>query len=275
MRERIKNTRQTASERASQAFETASERASQVLKLGKSVVEDYFEDRQQRKEDAENDYEQQKQYPRDLDPLRTDAVEILGENPRMLRGRFRKQADKLEEKADKLENNPKEPGIRERILKWRANRTKIKIDRLRGKLKEGGWKSNDRVRAAKLKDLELKQNRLKKDISERASRRREMPEKLRKKIDEYVQKKVKAMDRKARRKILREEGIEWYDFEEKAEFLANLSDAEKKRIAREAILLVRKKNIEKGLLEPAHSVDQAAPQDKVRKVGDHYERVAQ
>jgi hypothetical protein len=51
--------------------------------------------------------------------------------------------------------------------------------------------------------------------------------------------------------------------------LANLTPQQKKEIVREAILLVRQENIQRGLLDPDYEVDTNA---RTRDMGEQYER---
>ncbi len=262
-----------ANDRAKQAFEVTSDRAKQTLELGRDAVQSYFEERKIRKEEAKTDYEWQRRN-RDLDDLRTDVVETLGEEPGLFRKRYKWKAERIEKKITKAEGRVNEPGLRERILKYRENRTDVKIARLKGKLKNssGSWlaKHIDRQRRQKLDNLKYNKRRFAGGLSEHKKKRRGRPEELRKEIDKLIKKKVDAQYRKAQRKILKERhDIGILNPVKRADFLAKMTDRDKKEIIREAILLVRKKNIKKGLLDAYYDVDESLA---TRKIGEEYER---
>jgi hypothetical protein len=124
-------------------------------------------------------------------------------------------------------------------------------------------------RRYKLNELKHSKQVLSRNSSTLETKRRAKPEELRKKIDEHVKKKVDAMYKKAQRQAQRAEGIKAHNFVKKTEFIAKLAPDEKKKIVREAMLLVRKKNIEKGRIDSSLGVDTGL---STRKVTNEYGR---
>lgn len=209
---------------------------------------------------------------RDIDNLRTDATEILGEKPGLLMGRYRRKTNDILEKIDKAEDKKDVPGTREKYLAYRSNRTQVKIDRTKEKISSSSdsflSRQINRQRRQKVEALTTKGKILSRAGNKLEAARTGKPERLQKKIDEYVKKKVDAMYRKARRQEMQKHDIGKVNFVKRAEFLAKLTPEKKKEIVREAILLARKKNIESGRLDATYGVDDTL---STRKVGD-YER---
>lgn len=233
----------------------------------------YREVRQDRKNTAQDDYDNTPDQA--LDELITDDKEILGNQPNLLHGRYRQKTDKIIDKIETAEDNKDTAGTREKYLDYRKNRIDIKIARLQETLSNSSGsflsKQIDRQRRQKLKQLQYNQNIRTGQMSKLEKKRQNKPENLQKEIDAIVKKKVDAMQRKAQRKILREQhGIHGYSVVKRAEFLAKITPDQKRVIVREAIKLARKQNIQRGLLDDAaYEVDDTA--DK-RMIGGNYGR---
>lgn len=106
-------------------------------------------------------------------------------------------------------------------------------------------------------------------IGELQKKRLDKPEHLKMKIDALVT-KIAANGGKPNASFLREKhGIDPKKRMERINKLANLTPQQKKEIVREAILLVRKENIQRGLLDPDYEVDTTAD---TREMGEQYER---
>ncbi len=235
----------------------------------------YREVRQDRKEAAQEDYDTAPDRP--LDELITDDKEILGNQPSLLHSRYRQKTDKIIDKIETAEGKKDTAGLREQYLDHRKNRTDIKIARLQEDLNSSSGaflsKQIDRQRRQKLKQLQYSQNVRTVQMGKLEHKRQNKPEMLRKEIDAIVKKKIEAMNRKAQRKILREQhSIETHNIAKRAEFLAKITPDQRREIVREAIKLVRKKNIERGLLDPTYDVDDTAAK---RKIGGHYARTVE
>lgn len=236
----------------------------------------YRELRQDRKEAAQLDYDTAPDQP--LDDLITDDKEILGNQSNLFYGRYRQKTDKIIDKIETAEGKKDTAGLREQYLGYRKNRTDIKIARLQEDLNSisGSFLSQhiDRQRRQKLKELQRAQNIRTGQIGKLERKRQNKPEMLQKEIDAIVKKKIEAMNRKAQHKILREQhGINSHNIAKRAEFLAKITPDQKRMILREAIKLVRKKNIERGLLDdPTYEVDDTADR---RKIGGHYARTVE
>lgn len=231
-----------------------------------------------RNEQAALDYEALPVRP--IDELITDDKEILGSHARgLFRDRARKQADTLVEKIDRAEDAKDTVTKREKYLEARSNFTKVRIDKLTARIENSpdniltrplnGW------RREKLHDLQLKNKKRAKSAGKAEKKRQEKPEALQRKIDELVKKKIDALHKKAQRIELSRNGIKRYNVVKRTEFLAKLSPEDKKRIKREAIRQVRKKNIELGRLGREYSVDDVTDENNVdiRKVTDDYGRI--
>lgn len=231
----------------------------------------HIEARQLRHQEAQDDYDMAVRSP---DELVTDDKEILGTKAgSFLRNRYRYQADLLTEEIETAEANKDVPGIREKYIKYRDNRATIQSARIQRKIDNS---SNsffsaqiNRQRRFKLKQLQYS----KKVYADRAgaleSKRINKPEKLQKKVDELIRNKVDAMYRKAQREEMRARGIGRHNIMKKAEFVAKMTPELKKKIATEAVLLIRKRNIEKGHLDSSHTVDTSLTE---RKVTNEYGR---
>lgn len=235
------------------------------------------EARQARKDEAALDYESAQatlDQERPIDNLLTDDKEILGEkSEHLFRDRYRRKADNIMNKVEKAESNIDTKGMRERYVGYRINRTDIKIARVEEKLARSSdsflMKYVNNGRRYKLNELKHSKQVLSRSSSTLETKRRAKPEELRKKIDEHVKKKVDAMYKKAQRQALRAEGIKAHNFVKKTEFIAKLAPDEKKKIVREAMLLVRKNNIEKGRIGSSLGVDTGL---STRKVTNEYGR---
>ncbi len=235
----------------------------------------YREVRQDRKEAAQLDYDTAPDRP--LDELITDDKEILGSQPNLLQGRYRQKTDKIVDKIETAEDKKDTAGLREQYLDYRKNRINIKIARLQENLNNSSGsflsKHIDRQRRQKLKELQYGQNIRTGQMSKLERKRQTKPEMLQKEIDAIVKKKIEAMNRKAQRKILREQhGINSHNIVKRADFLAKITPNQKREIVREAIKLVRKRNIERGLLDSIYEVDDTANK---RKIGDNYARTVE
>jgi hypothetical protein len=231
----------------------------------------HLEARDLRHQEAQADYDANTRTP---DELVTDDKEILGTKAgSFLRNRYRHQADRLSEQIETAEANKDIPGMREKYIKYRDNRATIQSARIQRKIdnSSNSFLSTqiNHQRRYKLKQLQY----AKKVYADRSgaleSKRVNKPEKLQKKVDELIRKKVDAMYRKAQREALRQNDIGRHNIMKKAEFVAKMTPEMKKKIATEAVLLVRKRNIEKGHLDPSHTVDTSLTK---RKVTNEYGR---
>lgn len=90
-------------------------------------------------------------------------------------------------------------------------------------------------------------------------------EKYQKQIDGYVHRKILSMQRKQ----LRERNGRKINKHEHVRYFNSLSEENKKRIVRDAIVAVRQENIRKGILAEEYEVDETAT---IRKIGEHYAR---
>lgn len=233
--------------------------------------------RRARKEVAQNDYDATRadvDTVRPIDKLRTDVTEVLGERKGVLEGGYRRKADSLVKKVESSEARKDKVGMREAFIRHGKNKTELKIQRVEAKI-DAGAKDNGflaRQRNAKLKQLQYNQKVRSNAIKKLETNRLKKPEKNQKKIDELVQKKIQSMMRKAERKVLqREHGIGRFERRKRTEKLVNLSPEEKRRIVREAILMVRRQNIERGVLDDTYRVDDTTT--NTRPVGKDYARI--
>ncbi len=247
-----------------------------VLKSTVDLGREKWQEHSDRKQEAEDDYSDAPERP--LDQLITDDKEILGERPSPLRVSYRDRADSIVKKIEKAEENRGVAGTREKYLKYRNNSTDIKIARLQAKLANSSGsfiaKQIDRQRQLTLENLQYRKKRRTGQINILEQKRQDKPEELRKEIDKLVNAKIDAMHRKAQRKVLKDEhGIDRYNFVKRAEFLAKISKEDKQKITREAILMVRRKNIEKGMLDATYVVNDAAVNK--RNIGGSYERTVE
>jgi len=211
---------------------------------------------------------------RPVDELRTDVTEVLGERKGLLDGGYRRKADSLIKKVESSEARKDKVGMREAFIRHGKNKTELKIQRVEAKIedspKDNGFSA--RQRNAKLKQLQYNQKVRGNAIKKLEVNRLEKPERNQKKIDALVNKKIQSMMRKAERKVLqREHGIGRFERRKRTEKLVNLSPEEKRRIVREAILMVRRQNIERGVLDDTYRVDDTTT--NTRPVGKDYARV--
>lgn len=225
---------------------------------------------------AKDDYDLQRQapLPDEKDKLRTSVTEMLGETPNLFHGRYRANANRLETKLKHAEATKDEKGFLERIHENRRYHTQSKIDRIQKKIDASGNGFVSRYinmhRRQTVNNLTYKNKVTSTKIGELQKKRLDKPEHLKMKIDALVTKKIAAKRRKAERIILREKhGIDPKKRMERINKLANLTPQQKKEIVREAILLVRKENIQRGLLDPDYEVDTTAD---TREMGEQYER---
>lgn len=213
---------------------------------------------------------------RGLDNLRTDITESLGANPSMFAGRYRRKTNAITEKISAAESNVDKVSVRERYLEYRNDRATVKADRLQQKINNSPdtfWSRQiNRQRRQTIEGLQRKSKYRNNTIAGIETKRRKKPEELQKQIDKLIRKKVDAQRRKAERIVMkREAGIGLFNPAKKAKFLADITPEQKQKIVREAILLVRKSNIESGVLEPSHEVDSTAD---TRSIGrEYHERV--
>ena len=210
---------------------------------------------------------------RPVDKLRTDITEILGERTGVLEGHYRRKADSLVKKAEFAEAHKDKMGMRESYIRHGKNKAELKIQRVQAKIDAAPNAHGllARQRAATLEHLEYRQKVRTNSIKKLEGHRLEKPEHSQKKIDALVQKKIRSMMRKAERKVLREQyGIGSHDRRKRIDALVKLTPEQKRRIVREAILLVRKQNIERGTLDDSYTVDDMAT---TRAIGKDYARV--
>lgn len=235
-------------------------------------LKSFVQERSRRSQEADDDYEMAAERP--LDALKTDATEILGEKSGMFKGAYRKQFEQLESAIPDAEANVDVKSRRERYLEYRNYATQNKMNRINDRIanSSGGFlaKQINRQRKQTVANLNYKMGVRAKSIGALEKSRKRAPEELQKKIDALVDKRVRAMQRKAERVVMkREKGIKPGQVIKKAEFLATLTPELKAKIIRESILQVRKENIRDGLLDPSYEVDDSLD---TRKIGAHYER---
>ncbi len=234
----------------------------------------------ERNRQADHDYANSLERP--LKSLITDDKEILGESKELhhfLRDRYRRKTDKVMKKFEAATDRADKLGNRERWKTYRDHRTDIKIARLESRMKSTPdsflGKQIKRQQRQKLSNLRYKKKVISHDLKGLERKRLQKPEELQKKIDGYVKKKVDAMYKKT----LRKESWKKHGFNhvKRTEFVASLKPKDKRRIVREAILLVRKKNIEAGRLSMNYSVDNVANEDNVaiREVEENYGRIVE
>ncbi len=271
----------------SERFKRAKEKLSNIHErmtapLGKFVMKRFMEQsgtekRAERHQQADEDYQDSLDnidtiLP--LDNIVTHDREILGEKASpLLVASYRNRADRLVGRVEKAEGSKDELGMRERYLNYRKNRVDIKIERINKKMLNSPdsflSRQINRQRRQKLKALRYGQKIRTKLIDNQEQKRKTKPEVLRKKIDQLVDKKIRSQQRKARRHILeREHGIGRLNHVKRSEFLAKMTPEDKKKIVREAILLVRRDNIRKGKL----AADAFIAFNDERKVTDEYRR---
>ncbi len=238
-------------------------------------INNYRAEKQARADDAQADYDATHadlELHRPLDTLRTDATEILGDNSGLIRGHYRRVADSIDQKIAVAENKKDVKGTREKYLEFRANQSTIKIARIQAKIDGSSDSFLSRQINNQRKQSIAALNRKKKVLAHQSGslekNRRHKPEQLQKKIDEHIKKRVDAMYRKAIRQEMRKQGVGKHNVVKRTEFLAKLTPDVRKKISREAILLVRKRNIETGQLDADYDVGTTL---ETRKV-DHYER---
>lgn len=228
------------------------------------------------KEDkVQDDYEWQKRN-RSFENLITDDKEILGRRSGMFRNAEREAADKLIRNIDKAEGNKNIPSVREKYLKHSNDRADQKIARIEAKIANSpnNWfaKQLNIQRRLTIENIQYRKKWRSHYISKFEQKRQNKPEELRKKLDKIVRDKVDAMYRKKQRKLMHEQGIRSHNFQNKTEFLKNMSKDDKKKLYREAILAIRKQNIEAGVLDISHKVDENS--NNIRKLGETYGRAA-
>jgi hypothetical protein len=217
---------------------------------------------------------------RPVEELITDDKEILGDHARgLFRDQARKKADNLVDKIARAEGAKDTVTRREKYLEARSNFTQTRIDKLEARIENSsdnmftkrlnGW------RREKLRDLKAKNKKRTASITSIEKKRQGRPEELQRNIDKLVKNKIDAMHKKAQDVELRRNGIKKHNILKRHEFLAKLTPDDKKRIVREAIRQVRKKNVELGRLERGYSVDDVADENTVdiRKVTDDYGRI--
>ncbi len=247
------------------------------LVMRRFMEQSHTEKRAERHREADEDYDYVSSDIDTLMPLNdilTHDKEILGEKTSpLLVTSYRNRADRLVDRIEKAEGRSDEPGMRERYLKYRKDRVDIKIARINKKMLDSPdsflSRQINRQRRQKLKALRYGQKIRTKFIHQHEHKRTTKPEELRKKIDQLVDKKIRSQQRKAQRHILeREHGIGRFNHVKRTEFLAKMKPEDKKKIVREAILLVRRDNIRKGKID----ADTPLGFTKVRKVTDEYGR---
>lgn len=231
-----------------------------------SSITDRMQARDDRKQEAQEDYERG-QAERSVDQLIGDDKEILGQHAdKLFRDRSRRAVDKIVGKVESAEESKDVVTRREKYLEMRSNITQVRINKLKARIENSpdnfftrrlnGW------RREKLYDLEQKNNKRARSTGDIMKKRQEKPEKLRKEIDDMVKKKIDAMYNKAQRNVMKtEHGIGRRHFIKRAEFIAKLTPEKKKQIMKEATLLVRKKNIERGRLDLVPDTDNADSMD--------------
>ena len=239
-------------------------------------LKSFLQERAQRTEDAEADYESASERP--LDDLKTDVTEILGEKTDgLFRNSARGAADKLESRAEHADTKADVMTRREKYLEYRENATANKIRRIEDKMADSsnGFFANqiNRQRRHKVKSLKFKSKVMSSQRAGIERSRKTKPEELRKKIDKLVNDRIKAAERKAQRVYMRQEkGINRMHLAKKAEFLAKITPEQKAKIVREAILQVRKENIKGGLIDSSYTVDDTLSGRKIRGL---YERTVE
>ncbi|MDQ5932617.1 MAG: hypothetical protein QG649_702 [Patescibacteria group bacterium] len=238
-------------------------------------IKSYVQQREQRAEEAQLDYETAPDRP--LDDLKTDASEILGEKTGFLRGSYRSVADNLEARASIAETKVDIQSTREKFLEYRSNAAQNKMNRINERIANSSdgflAKQINRQRRQSVDKLSYKKGIRDQHIAKLAERRQKKPEELRKQIDKLVDQKIKAVERKAQRVVMRrEKGIKPHQVAKKAEFLAKLTPEQKAKIVRESILQVRKQNIKKGALDVSYQIDDTL---ETRQIGDHYGRTTE
>ncbi len=201
---------------------------------------------------------------RRVETLRTDITETLGSRSGILRGQYRRTADKLLDAQQVAEERAAKPGFIEQRRIHSLDKAQLKIERLQERI-DGSpntflSRQINRQRRQKIKELEYKKKIRGSQAATLEAKRQQKPEEIKKRIDYLVQQKLEAKRRKATRIYLREQhGVSWYDRKRRTEVLVKLSEPEKRAIMREAILLVRRENIRNGSLDPAYEVDETAP----------------
>lgn len=252
--------------------------------LGRLVMRRFMEqsraeERAERHREADDDYDYMSNNADRLLPLDnivTHDREILGDKASpLLVASYRNRANSLVDRIEKAEGRVDEKGMRERYLNHRKNRVDIKIERINKKMLDSPnsflSRQINRQRRQKLKALRYGQKIRTKFIHQHEQERKTKPEELRKKIDQLVDKKIRSQQRKAQRRILeREHGIGRFNHVKRTEFLAKMTPEDKKRIVREAILLVRRDNFRKGKIDVDIPLDLNL--NNVRKVTDEYGR---
>lgn len=230
------------------------------------------QERHQRKQDALVDYAHNHDQ-RPIDDLKTDDKEVLGEySGNYFRDRYRRKTDGVIEKIANAEDKLDTTTVREKFMDYRTNRAKIKIDRINKKIDNSSnsflSRQINRQRRQTINNLSTKNKIRARSMGKIETKRKEKPEQLQKKIDKYVREKVDAMYRKSLRNRMKHEGIKRYNVNKRAEFIAKLEPETRKQIVRQAIIHVRKQNIERGRLDTDYKVDGTLDTRKV----DDYER---
>ena len=239
-------------------------------------LKSFLQERARRADDAEADYESAPERP--LDELKTDVTEILGESTNgMFRNSSRAAADRLESRAERADGKADIMTRREKYLEYRENATANKIRRIEDKMADSsnGFFANqiNRQRRHKVKNLKFKTKVMTHQRAGIERSRKTKPEEIRKKIDKLINDRIKAAERKAQRVVMRQEkGINRRQLAQKAEFLAKITPEQKAKIVREAILQVRKENIQDGLIDASYVVDDTLNGRKIRGL---YERTVE
>jgi flagellar biosynthesis GTPase FlhF len=238
-------------------------------------INNFRAEKQARKLDAHFDYEKSHidiEVSRPINTLRTDATEILGSSRGLLRGHYARATENINKKISKAERNVNEKSVREKYLQLRDEQTMAKIDRVQAKIDNSRdtfiSRQVNNQRRQKVAALSRKRKILAYQSGNIERKRVNKPEELQKKIDAYMRKRIDAIYKKALRHEMSQQGYSRYDIIKRTEFVSRLTREERKEIAREAILLVRKNNIEAGTLSADYVVDDTLPTRKI----DHYER---
>lgn len=220
--------------------------------------------------------------------LITDDKEILGQSRHLRREMYKTTRDTVNAIHEGYINGRKIAETpRTTYLKWRAERTDLKANRLeRSLVGRPDTRRNRRLR----KDVEILRNRAKwrrENVDLRAEKhqkrvnsfarltdgelegKKQLREKrYQEKIDRLVHKKIQAMRGKKYNKTLNEAKINRLHPRKRMEYVQGLSEAEKKQLTADAISVVRDENIKKGILKRDYTVHRAPTMRKI----DEYER---
>ncbi len=211
----------------------------------------------------------------------TDAKEILGSKFSIGNGISYLRNNRLESLVEKADSKTKQKGLRENLLLDSVNKRKRKIDRLQRKI-DGSPDSFfstyiNHQRKQSINNLERRRGYELKYTTKLEVKRENKPEELRKKIDQIIDRKVQAQVRKVERKHAKEASGDSKVATSRlsrSEFLANLTKEQKVAITKEAIAVIREKNIKKDILDEDYPVG-IGEETKIRTIGGDYERVDQ